>query len=138
MKSLTFDEIAVGDKATFVKKIADTDVMEFSRLSGDVNPLHVDPSYASQTEFGRCLVHGMFIASLFSQLVGVHLPGKYCLYLTQELTFRNPVYVGDSVTITGTVKSKSAGAKLVELSLQAITNEGKVAVDGVAKVKVLK
>src|ERR1700676_2055835 len=84
-RELTFPEIAVGDAFTVEHTFTETDVRVFAELSGDYSPLHVDPTYASTTEFGKCVVHGMLLASLFSRLVGMYLPGKHALYVGADL-----------------------------------------------------
>lgn len=137
MKSLLFDEIRVGDSAEFSRQITGQDVRDFARLSGDTNPLHVDSAYASSTQFRKCVVHGMLVASLFSQFVGVHLPGKYCLYLSQDIVFRHPVFAGDTVKVTGKVVRKSEGTRIIELALEAVVN-GIVVADGTAMARVLQ
>ncbi len=137
MKSLLFDEISVGDSAEFSRQITEQDVRDFARLSGDTNPLHVDSAYASTTQFKKCVVHGMLAASLFSQFVGVHLPGKYCLYLSQNIVFRHPLFAGDMIKVRGRAVQKSESTHIIELELEAVVN-GVVVADGTARVKVLK
>lgn len=137
MKSLSFDEISVGDSAEFSRQITEQDVRDFARLSGDTNPLHVDSTYASTTQFKKCAAHGMLVASLFSQFVGVHLPGKYCLYLSQDIIFRHPVFAGDTIKVRGRAVRKSESTRIIELALEAIVN-GVVVADGTARVKVLQ
>lgn len=137
MKSLSFDEISIGDGAEFSRQITWQDVRDFARLSGDKNPLHVDSKYACSTQFKKCVVHGMLVASLFSQFVGVHLPGKYCLYLSQGIIFRHPVFAGETIKVRGKVVQKSEGTRIIELALEATVN-GIVVADGTARVKVLQ
>src|SRR6185437_455287 len=92
---LNFADIAIGQRYEIERQITKQDVERFAALSGDFNPLHLDPTYAASTEFGGCIVHGMLLASLFSHLVGMHIPGKYALYLGQDLSFRKAVMVGE-------------------------------------------
>jgi len=85
----TFKELFVGQKVNFLKKIDEALVKDFAKLSGDFNPLHMNEEYASTTSFGRRVCHGMLLASFFSQLIGMYLPGKNSLYFSQTLNFRN-------------------------------------------------
>lgn len=70
----------------------------FARLTGDTNPLHLDPAYARTTRFGRPIAHGMFTASLVAALLGTELPGPGAIYLEQQVRFVRPVYIGDTIT----------------------------------------
>ncbi len=133
----TFEDITVGDQASFERVFEEKDLQTFADLSGDYNPLHLDPMYAAETSFGRPVVHGMLVASLCSTLMGTYLPGRRCLYLAQTLEFRKPVFVGDVVTVTGTVMTKSPATRILTIAI-SITREAEDAVLGVATVKVLE
>ena len=93
----TFDDLAVGQKAFLRKTITEADLSHFIAITGDTNPLHVDQSFAEQTFFGQRIAHGMLSASLFSTMVGMHLPGIGAIYKSQTLEFLRPVFIGDTV-----------------------------------------
>src|SRR5215471_10795944 len=111
------------------------DLDEFARLSGDFSPLHMDAEYARSTEFEGRVIHGILLASLFSQLVGMWLPGKHALYLGHDLSFRRPVLVGDTVRAFAKVISKNVATRTVTMTTEIRNSEGKVVVSGTAKVK---
>ena len=92
------DEFYVGQKAEASKCFTMEEVRQFAGLSGDNNPLHVDEEYAEKGRFGKCVVHGILVSGLISKVLGTQLPGKGSIYLEQNLSFRKPVYVGDTVT----------------------------------------
>jgi len=94
--------IAVGDRAQRTRTITEADVLAFAAASGDENPVHTDAAYAATTRFGRPIAHGMLTASLISAILGNDLPGPGSVYLGQTLSFKAPVFPGD--TITGTVE----------------------------------
>lgn len=106
-KDLSLNDINIGDTVSFIRVFTEKDVKDFTKLSGDENPLHTDENYASKTKFGQKLVHGMLVGSLCSTLVGMYMPGKRCLYLDQTLSFKNPVFINDKLTVAGKVLSKS-------------------------------
>lgn len=135
-KDISFENIFIGDSAFFERTLSDEDVRTFALLSGDMNPLHLDEEYAKTTKFKRRLVYGMLLGSLCSALVGTYLPGKRCLYLRQTLSFKKPVFVGDTVIIHGTVKTKSMSTKIVEI-LISITKNGEEVVEGMATVQMI-
>jgi 3-oxoacyl-[acyl-carrier protein] reductase len=136
VSELGFADIHQGDVFELDHAFTQEDVWRFADLSGDHSPLHVDPEYASGTEFGGCVVHGMLLASLFSNLVGMRIPGKHALYLGQDLTFRQPVLVGQSVHVSAKVMSKAEATRSIALATEIRTASGKLAVSGTAKVKV--
>ena len=131
----TFGEIAVGQSWQIERTFTAEDSLRFAGISGDFSPLHVDDGYASSTEFGGRVVHGMLLASLFSQLVGMWLPGKHALYLGQDLSFRRSVLVGETVIASAKVTSKNASTRTLTLSTEIRNAEAKVVVSGTAKVK---
>lgn len=127
----TFASLSVGDAASITRTIGEDDIARFSELSGDRNPLHVDDSYAGTTNFGRRVVHGMFIGSLVSQLVGMRLPGKYALLMRESLEFKNPAFIGDTIVVTGTIAAKSEATKLIELAVAVTRGETTIAIGSV-------
>jgi 3-oxoacyl-[acyl-carrier protein] reductase len=133
---LGFDEIPIGGTFTIVRTFDLNDVLAFARLSGDFSPLHVDEQYAATTEFGGRVVHGMLLASLFSQLVGMWVPGRHALYLGQDLAFRKPVLVGETVSAVAKVTGKNAPTRTLLLSTEIRDSQNRVVVSGSAKVKV--
>lgn len=89
----------IGQEVSIEKEFVESDVMAFSKITGDVNPLHLDSNFARKSRFGAPVVHGMFIAGVISNVVGTRLPGKGSIYLEQNLKFLKPVYVGESVIV---------------------------------------
>ena len=129
-----FDEIMVGVKTKFTVQINESTINEFARISGDHNPLHMDEQYAAKTQFGKRVCHGMLLASFFSRLVGMYMPGKNALYFSQTLNFQSPCFVGDKVTIEGEVIDKSQSTRIITIKTTAHNQVGKCLVDGIAKV----
>jgi acyl dehydratase len=129
-----FDEISIGDKKKFTEKIDDDKLQDFAKLSGDFNPLHMDEEYARTTKFKKRVCHGMFLASFFSKLVGMHLPGKNALYFSQDLNFQSPCYLGDQITVEGEVLDKSDSTRIITIKTSIYNQDGSCLVDGTAKV----
>ncbi|MCV0366628.1 MaoC family dehydratase [Nitrosopumilus sp.] len=130
----SFDDLFVGQKTSFSKKIDESLLNDFAKISGDFNPLHMNEKYAINTNFGKRVCHGMLLASFFSQLVGMNLPGKNSLYFSQTLNFRNPCFIDDEVTIEGEIIEKKSSIKLITMKTIIHNQTGKCIVDGVAKV----
>jgi acyl dehydratase len=135
-KDLSFEDLHVGDRASFSQIITSGDVEAFAKLSGDYNPLHMDEAYASTTSFEKRVVHGMCLGALFSRIVGMQLPGKRCVYLKQELSFRNPVFIGEDIQVEGVIISKSESTRTLTLSTK-ITKGEVICVEGEALVKII-
>jgi 3-hydroxybutyryl-CoA dehydratase len=133
---LAIDEIFVGDTASFERTWTIEDEDLFAKLSGNFNPLHTDEEYAQTTKFGHRLVYGMHVAILCSTLVGMYLPGKKCLCLRQDLTFKKPIFINDTVTVRGTVKTKSSATGLLDI-LISVTKGVDEVVSGIMTVQVL-
>jgi acyl dehydratase len=95
--------IKIGDQESITKAFTEHDVLTFAEISGDQNPIHIDPDFAKTTQFKKPLVHGMLTAGLISAVLGMHLPGPGSIYIKQDLSFRAPVFIGDTITATATV-----------------------------------
>ena len=88
---MTIQEMKIGDSASTVKTIGESDVYLFAGITGDLNPAHTDEVSASQTPFGGRIAHGILSAGLISAVLGMRLPGPGNIYLGQELKFTKPV-----------------------------------------------
>ena len=130
----TFDEIEIGLTKQFQITITESMIDDFAKISGDYNPLHMDKEYAGNTGFKKRVCHGMLLSSFFSRLVGMYLPGKNALYLSQSLKFPAPCFIDDKVIITGKVVSKSESTHIITLKTTILNESGKCLVEGDAKV----
>ena len=127
--------LKVGQRVSTTRVFSPDDVRTYATLSGDANPIHLDPDYARRTVFGRPIVHGLLATSLFSQLMGEELPGPGTIYLGQSLRFLRPVFVGDEVTASVEITHIREDKPIVTLRTTVATQDG-IAVDGEAIVKV--
>ena len=129
-----FDEIEIGFKKKFQVTIMEHMLNDFAKLSGDYNPLHVNEEYASSTSFKKRVCSGMFLSSFFSRLVGMYLPGKHALHISQSLNFVNPCFIGETITVEGKVIDKSPATKIIKLETTITNESGKRIIDGKAQV----
>ena len=137
ISTFTFEEINLGQTAEFSVKLTDQIVEDFSRLSGDHNPLHMEESFAAKTPFNGRIVHGLLGVSYFSRLIGVHLPGQNALYLKQTSSFRSPMRIGMEIIIRGTVLHKTEVSHSIIIETKILNKEDEtVLVDGQAVVNV--
>ena len=102
-KSLVFnkipiEEIEIGMSVSYSQTITDADIKAFAGISGDRNPLHLDEEYAQNSRYKKRIAHGLMTASYFSALFATKIPGEGCVYVSQSLNFRRPIYIGDTVT----------------------------------------
>ena len=126
------DRFYVGQEAEVSKCFTMEDVQQFAILSGDNNPLHVDEEYAKAGRFGGCVVHGILVSGLISNVLGTKLPGEGSIYLEQNLSFRNPVYVGDMVTARIRVKDIQQEKKLITLETNVYNQKDECVILGTA------
>ena len=135
MHGYYYEDLSVGMTASHGKTLTDADVLMFTGVSGDTNPLHNNREFASATPFGEPIVHGMLTASLISTLIGTRLPGPGCIYMDQSLKFTRPVRVGDTVTVDVEIVELSKKGPYVTLKTQCRVGPT-VVLTGEAKVKV--
>jgi 3-hydroxybutyryl-CoA dehydratase len=134
LENFTINELSVGFSKTYSKTLTQKDIILFAACSGDVNPVHLDKDYAATTPFGEPIAHGMWTGALISAAIATQLPGPGSVYRSQSLSFKNPVKVGDTVTIKLTVSEIKERIKLVVLDCEAHNQEGKLIAKGVAEV----
>lgn len=123
-------DFQVGERASLTRTIAETDVMVFARLVGDLNPIHLDAGYAGRTRFGRRLAHDTFSGSLISTVLGNELPGPGSVCLSQQLEFLAPVYLGDTITATVQVIAWQPERRLVTLKTDVHNQDGRQVITG--------
>ena len=130
------EKLQVGAKAFLSKAFSEEEVFRFAELSGDRNPLHLDREYGKISVFGYRVVHGMLVASLFSTLIGMHLPGKGSIYLGQSLTFKAPVAIDQEVTASVEIIAIREDKPIITLRTVCSDADGRILIEGEAVVKV--
>lgn len=134
LENTTYDELRLGQSARLLRTLTVDDIQAFAAVSGDTNPAHLDPAYAADTLFHGVVAHGMWGGALISALLGTQFPGPGTIYLEQQLQFRRPVRVGDTLTVTATVVGKDDAKKQVELDCQVVNQLGEDVLHGRARV----
>ena len=134
LNELKYDDIFIGQQESFTINITESMVEKFSNLSGDLNPLHMDNKFAGSSSFNKRIVHGMLLASFFSQLIGMKLPGKHALYFSQTLNFRSPCYIDDQIEVVGEVIEKSDSTQIITVSTTIFNKSKTCLIDGIAKI----
>lgn len=130
-----FEDLTIGQAASLSKTITEADILLFSAVSMDTNPVHLDADIAKASMFGERIAHGMLSAGLISAVLGTRLPGPGTIYLGQSLRFRAPVRIGATVTATAEVTALDAAKKRATLKT-VCTVAGKVVIEGEALVQV--
>ena len=90
----------VGDKASITTTVKLRHIEMFAECTGDCNPVHLDEAHAAATPFKQRIAHGILTASYISAVFGTKLPGPGCIYVSQTLNFKAPVYIGHEVVTT--------------------------------------
>ncbi len=133
LKNITYDELQVGDSATFSRTLAEDELVLFAAMSGDVNPVHLDAEFAASTPFKERIAHGMWSGSLISAALATVLPGPGTIYLEQNLAFKRPVKVQDTLTVNLTVLAKEAKNRVL-IGCDVRNQNGQKVVTGEARV----
>lgn len=126
-----------GKSASFTKTISESDVYLFGGITGDLNPMHINENYASQTQFEGRIVHGVFMLGLISNVIGMQLPGPGTIYMSQTANFLKPVKIGETITavvVVAEVLNSSKG--VLKLNTNILNEKDDVVVRGEAIVKV--
>lgn len=96
-KTYYFEDLQLGMEASFTSTVSMEDIETFAKVSGDRNPVHLNPEYAAKTIFKQVIAHGLLTASYISTVFGMKMPGPGAIYVSQSLNFKAPVKVGDEV-----------------------------------------
>ncbi|HEY8563800.1 MAG TPA: MaoC family dehydratase [Pyrinomonadaceae bacterium] len=130
-------ELKVGDTFTIQKEVTDELVRKFAEVSGDFNPIHLDDEFAAGTRFGKRIAHGMLGASFISAVLGYRLSARKIVYLSQNLKFVAPVFIGDTVTAKAVVREIRADKPIVTVETTCENQSGETVITGEAKIMIL-
>ena len=126
-----FEDIQVGDQATFAKTITEADVFAFAGITGDFNPIHINLEFAKNSLFGKRVAHGMLTASLVDQTL-TNLGGLGTIHLSQTVKFLAPVFIGDTVTVVSEVVTRDTTKNRLTVKSVITNQEGKTVLEGEA------
>ena len=125
-----------GQSASLTHTVSSADVEAFAKVTGDTNPVHLDDNYAAGTRFGRRIAHGMLAVSYISAILGTKFPGPGTIYLSQNVSFLAPVFLGDTITATVTVSKFRPEKGVLTLLTECWNQDDIKVVDGQAVVLV--
>ena len=138
MNSYRFEDLKIGQEESFSVTVTEEMMKLFLELSGDTNPLHNDEEFALSQGYQNKVVYGLLTTSFISKLVGVFLPGKYCLIQGVDLKYSRPVYVGDILIVKGVVDELHESVKRAVIKVVIINQDEKKAVKGKVEVGFLR
>ena len=135
--TISFEEIYEGYEQSFKHLVTVDEVDSFAQLTGDYNPVHIDPEFAKLTNFGKRVVHGMLTSSFISTIIGMRIPGPGSLWLSQTINFVNPTYIGDVIEIKATVTRISRSTRTITLAIVIVNQNSLKLVEGESVVRML-
>jgi len=122
---------SLGDSAEYTKVFSEEDVFLFAMITGDRNPVHTSKEFAEKTHFRKRIAHGLLTAGTISAAIGMKLPGPGCLYLSQTLEFKAPVFLGDEITARVEIVEVISGKRL-RMKTQCFNQDKILVIDGEA------
>ncbi|SFW50446.1 MaoC family dehydratase [Selenomonas ruminantium] len=125
MNRFTYEELFVGQTAEFSREITNEMMDKFCEISGDVNPLHKEESFAKDKGYPGRVVYGMLTSAMYSCLGGVYIPGENCLLQSVHSDFLAPVFIGDTLTCMGKIVEKNDSVRQVVIKAVIRNQEGK-------------
>lgn len=122
----------VGQTAELSRTVDDNDIVLFTAISGDRNPLHYDDAAAKASRFGEIVVQGGITSAVLNAVVAEKLPGPGTVFLEVSWAFKAPVRPGDTITGRVEVTSTRTDKPITELKTSVIRDDGTVVLDGTA------
>lgn len=123
-------DLVVGQTATRSLALTKNHVAMYAEITGDRNPLHFDEAFAARTPFKRLVVHGGLTSGILNALVAEDMPGPGTVFMSMDLQFTKPVFVGDTITATATVLELHPSKPICKLAVEVRRQDGEVALTG--------
>lgn len=133
MNHYTIDQIHTGMEERFTVTVTPEMMEQFYAITGDCSPIHMDAEYAAGRGYPGRVVYGMLSASLLSTLAGVYLPGEHCLLHQVDSKFTRPVFIGDNLTVVGTVTEVNETFREITIRGEILNQDGKKVVRATIK-----
>ena len=131
---MDYRDLKIGMQDSITKTITETDIILYSGISLDINPVHINENYAAETFFKKRIAHGMLSAGLISAVLGTKLPGEGSIYLEQSLKFIKPVFINDTITASTEVIELNNEKNIVVLSTICKNQKDEIVLEGQAKI----
>ena len=138
MNNYHFEDLEIGQSESFTVTITEEMMHSFLELSGDENPLHNDAEFAKEQGYENKVVFGLLTTAFVSRLVGVLLPGRYCLLQGIDLKYTRPVYVDDILIVKGVVDELHPSVRRMSVKVEIVNQNEKKVVKGKVEVGFLK
>ena len=122
----------VGDRAELSRTIEPDDIVRFTELSGDRNPVHYDAELAARTRFGGIVVQGGVTSAILNAVVAEQLPGPGTVFLETHWKFLAPCHPGDTITGQVEVTAVREDKPITTLATRVVRDDGVVAIEGTA------
>ena len=132
-----FEDLEIGMSDIYAKTVTEADIVNFAGTTGDTNPVHLNHEFASQTVFKERIAHGMLSVGFISAVIGTKMPGPGCIYVSQNLKFKAPVRIGDTVTAECVITSMVPEKNFIEMDTTCTVN-GKPVITGSATIMVAR
>lgn len=130
-KKADLNALSIGMSGEYSQTVTDADIKAYAGISGDNNPVHMDEQYAQNSRFKRRIAHGLFSSGFFSAIFGTKIPGPGCVYVSQNIEFKRPVYIGDTVHASVEITAIDLTSRKVTFSTKCTVNSKRV-IDGEA------
>ena len=118
-------DLTPGVTESFTVTITEEMMAQFYAITGDNSPIHMDADYAAGRGYPGRVVYGMLGASFLSTLAGVYLPGEHCLLHGVDLKFAKPIFIGDTLTVTGVVDEVNDTFREITIKASIVNQDGK-------------
>lgn len=132
MTNSTPAAMTVGQTAELSRLVTSDDIVKFTDISGDNNPIHYDEGAAKASKFGEIVVQGGVTSAILNAVVAEELPGPGTVFLNVSWDFKAPVRPGDTITGRVEVLEAREDKPVTKIKTQVVRDDGTVVLDGTA------
>ncbi len=128
--------LKIGEVAEMSKTVTEKDILDYADMTGDYNPIHIDEEAAKKTIFGGRIAHGVYALGLVSAVLGTKMPGYGTIFLGQNVNYRLPIRIGDTIRAICEVSEIINEKKgIYRINTVCVNQNEEVVLDGDAVVK---
>lgn len=131
-----FEDLKIGSGASYIFRLEEKHILNFSKLTGDYHPLHCCENFAKDAGFKSIIAHGLLISSISSKLIAMDIPGKNSILVSQNFSYYNPAYPNDELKCNAEIIELDKRFSIVKIMVNVLKNNDALIAEGYFTLKI--